>query len=69
MLTTERKAILDYLADGKPKSAMEIGSWLGISTIKASALCVALVGERKLVWTERTNIIKGVAIKVYALAR
>jgi DNA-binding IclR family transcriptional regulator len=38
MLTNEQNAILDYLADGKRRSAMEIGSWVGISTMRASII-------------------------------
>ena len=38
MLTNEQNAILDYLADGKRRSAMEIGCWMGISTIRASII-------------------------------
>lgn len=38
MLTNEQNAILDYLADGKRRSAMEIGAWVGISTTRASII-------------------------------
>lgn len=38
MLTNEQNAILNYLADGKRRSPMEIGSWMGISIMRASVI-------------------------------
>jgi hypothetical protein len=64
-----KTAILNYLADGEYRSAMEIGSWLGITTRQANALCTVLVGERKLVREVRANIFSHTEVKVYALPR
>ena len=43
MLNNEQIAILDYLADGKRRSAMEVGSWVGISILRATIILQGLL--------------------------
>jgi hypothetical protein len=43
MLTNEQNAILECLADGKRKSALEIGCWCGMSTMRATIILRELV--------------------------
>lgn len=43
MLTNEQITILDYLADGKRRTIMEVASWCGMSTMRASVILRELV--------------------------
>ena len=43
MLTNEQTAILDYLADGNRRSAVEISSWCGIPRLRACVILSDLV--------------------------
>lgn len=61
-----KQAILDYLAIAKETTSMEIGVNCGISTQKASSLCVQLVNEGKIKETDIKIPKKGVR-KVYSL--
>ena len=47
-MTQHKNEILALLADGKPRSGAEIGSWVGITIQRAVALCRILVEEGKL---------------------
>ena len=60
-------AILEYLADNPNSVASEIGTALGYSTNKASALCVQLCGEGKVISTDKKIKGKG-KVKAYSLA-
>ena len=60
-------AILEYLADNPNAVASEIGTAIGYSTNKASALCVQLCGEGKVISTDKKIKGKG-KVKAYSLA-
>lgn len=62
-----KAAILEYLADNPNSVASEIGTAIGYSTNKASALCVQLCGEGKVISTDKKIKGKG-KVKAYSLA-
>lgn len=62
-----KAAILDFLADNPNSVASEIGTAIGYSTNKASALCVQLCGEGKVISTDKKIKGKG-KVKAYSLA-
>lgn len=61
-----KAAILDFLADNPNSVASEIGTAIGYSTNKASALCVQLCGEGKVISTDKKIKGKG-KVKAYSL--
>jgi predicted ArsR family transcriptional regulator len=56
-MTQHENEILSLLADGKPRSLTEIGSWVGISTQRARIECNHLVNKGLL--TTHTKTIFG----------
>ena len=42
-MTNEHQAVLNYLADGKRRSIVEIASWIGVSILRTSVLCTELL--------------------------
>jgi predicted ArsR family transcriptional regulator len=66
-MTQHENEILSLLADGKPRSLTEIGSWVGISTQRARIECNHLVNKGFLI-THTKKILGYGSLVAYSLS-